>query len=222
MKKYLDSNGLSKVWAKVKNYVSTEIGKLSTSFAAATHQHSKGDISDLVDATDAKGGLMTDTQAAKLAGIAQGAQVNVIEKINVNGTAQSVGEGKSVEITVPTSLLGLDNTQTKFQSEDEMDGKIAAALSSTYKAGPSKTASELTDALLVKANLGYVYNVKEGFTTTDSFVEGSGKKYPAGTNVAIVEEGSGVYKFDVQSGFINVDDLESEALSEEDINAILV
>ena len=35
--------------------------------------------------------------------------------------------------------------------------------------------------------VGYVYNVTDDFTTTADFIEGAGKKYPAGTNVVIVD-----------------------------------
>lgn len=49
--------------------------------------------------------LMTNAEATKLAGIADGAQVNVIEKIKVNGVEQTIGEGKSVDVTVPTGAL---------------------------------------------------------------------------------------------------------------------
>lgn len=49
--------------------------------------------------------LMTNAEGTKLAGIAEGAQVNVIEKIKVNGVEQAVGEDKSVNVTVPTGAL---------------------------------------------------------------------------------------------------------------------
>lgn len=49
--------------------------------------------------------LMTNAEATKLAGIADGAQVNVIEKIKVNGVEQTVGEDKSVDVTVPTGAM---------------------------------------------------------------------------------------------------------------------
>lgn len=64
-----------------------------------------------VDKVDGKGlsaNDYTDADKSKLAGIAAGAQVNVIEKIKVNGTEQSIAE-KSVDITVPTKLGDLTN-----------------------------------------------------------------------------------------------------------------
>ena len=46
------------------------------------------------------------------------------------------------------------------------------------------------------------------FTTTSDFVEGAGKKYPAGTNIVVVNigtESSPTYKFDVLTWFIYTD-----------------
>lgn len=38
-----------------------------------------------------------------------------------------------------------------------------------------------------EAQAGYVYNITDAFTTDARFVEGAGKKYPAGTNIAIAD-----------------------------------
>ena len=48
--------------------------------------------------------LMTNDEGTKLAGIAEGAQVNVIEVVKVNGTALTIAEAdKSVDVIVPTA-----------------------------------------------------------------------------------------------------------------------
>lgn len=44
-------------------------------------------------------------------------------------------------------------------------------------------------AVLTSAMKGYVYNVSDQFTTDSRFVEGTGKKYAAGTNVAVADVG---------------------------------
>lgn len=49
----------------------------------------------------------TNTEKTKLSGIAAGAQVNVIEKISVNGAQQSISE-KGVNITVPTQASDIN------------------------------------------------------------------------------------------------------------------
>lgn len=61
---------------------------------------------------------------------------------------------------------------------------------------------------LTGAMLGYAYNVSDDFTTTALFVEGAGKKYSAGTNVVVTNQGDDTtpdYKYDVYGNFIDVD-----------------
>ena len=100
---------------------------------------------------------------------------------------------------------GITDAYTKSQvyTKSEVDGK----LSSAYKAQGSKTAAGLTSSLLVAANEGYVYNISDALTITDSnkslFVEGVKSSYPAGTNVVVVKVG-GAYKFDVIAGFVDL------------------
>lgn len=48
-------------------------------------------------------------------------------------------------------------------------------------------------ATLTKANLGWFYNISNDFTTDARFVEGAGKKYPAGTNVYVVDNSTVSY-----------------------------
>lgn len=65
------------------------------------------------------------------------------------------------------------------------------------------------------ATLGNVYNITDAFTTTDSFAEGAGHVYTAGTNVAVIKDGE-TYKYDVFSGVTDyaTDDEIDEMLDE--------
>lgn len=104
--------------------------------------------------------------------------------------------------------------KTETYNKTEVDNKVDSALTSAYKAGGSCTFANLP--ALSAANEGYVYDVSDAFTTTSDFVEGAGKSYPAGTNVAIIDvgsEGSPVYKYDVMAGFIDQTLLQTKALS---------
>ena len=100
-----------------------------------------------------------------------------------------------------TTLAGYGITDAYTKSE--VDGK----LSSAYKAQGSKTASALTNSLLIAANEGYVYNISDALTITDAnrslFVENVESSYPAGTNVVVVNV-DGAYKFDVIAGFVDL------------------
>jgi len=78
--------------------------------------------------------------------------------------------------------------------------EIASAVSTAWKAGGSKAPTDLTSALLVAANEGKVYNMSASGTTDTNFIEGSGKPYIAGTDIAVINTGtdaSPVYKFNV-------------------------
>lgn len=52
-------------------------------------------------------------------------------------------------------------------------------------------------------NLGYIWNVTDSFTTDARFLEGAGVSYPAGTNVAVVQNGNS-YAFDVYGSFVDL------------------
>lgn len=57
-------------------------------------------------------GAMSKEDKTKLDAIAEGAQVNVIESVKVNGTALEVAEDKSVNVTMPTVTTETDGLMT--------------------------------------------------------------------------------------------------------------
>lgn|GEM_PF-5700688 len=77
--------------------------------------------------------------------------------------------------------------------------EVSNKITSVYKAAGSLPFASLTSALLVKANQGNVYNITDAFTTTADFTEGAGKKYTAGTNVAVVESMTAVFSVSADS-----------------------
>lgn len=77
--------------------------------------------------------------------------------------------------------------------------EVSNKITSVYKAAGSLPFASLTSALLVKANQGNVYNITDAFTTTADFTEGAGKKYTAGTNVAVVESMTAVFSISADS-----------------------
>lgn len=111
--------------------------------------------------------------------------------------------------------------QTDVYTKGEVDNKLTAV----YKPGGSKTAAELTSALLVAANEGKVYNVTDELTTTAGFVEGAGKVHGAGVNVVVIEATpadntdpenpvAATYKFDVLGGLVDLTDFEAVSAAE--------
>lgn len=100
-----------------------------------------GLVNNKVDKVDGER-LMTDAEGTKLAGIAEGAQVNIIEKIKVNGEELIVANAdKSVEITIPeASVKGITSKDGQILTLSE-DGKLDTTLSIAYvKATESENA----------------------------------------------------------------------------------
>lgn len=117
-------------------------------------------------------GFMSSTDKAKLTRIADGAQVNKIESVKVNGTALTVTD-KAVNI----DLSGYADSESVVNVEQrvaDLDAKYAAIGNAYRVKGTKATIAEVT-ALTSKA-IGDVWNVTAEFTLNE-------KKYPAGTNV---------------------------------------
>jgi len=105
--KYLDENGLLYFWQKIKNkFVAQETGK-----GLSTNDY-------------------TTAEKNKLSGIASGAQVNVIESVKVNGTAQTI-TSKAVNITVPTKTSDLTNDSNFVVDANYTHITVDASLSSS-------------------------------------------------------------------------------------------
>lgn len=90
-------------------------------------------ISGKVDKEEGKGLSTNDyttTEKTKLSGIAEGAQVNVIEEIQVNGT-KVTPSGKRVNISVPTGALAnkseVAKTDLAAALKTEIEGKVNSA-----------------------------------------------------------------------------------------------
>ena len=82
------------------------------------------------NASSSSAGLMSADDKVKLDGVAATAQVNVIESIKVNGTAQAIS-GKAVDITVPTNNTELING-AGYQTAVQVVAAINSAIASVY------------------------------------------------------------------------------------------
>lgn len=102
-------------------------------------------------------------------------------------------------IPLSTTLYPASDVDTALQAlASGVSEEIASAISTVYKPGGGKTAAELTSALLVAANEGYVYNLTTDATTTADWAEGAGKTILAGTDVAVIKVGT-AYKFNAMA-----------------------
>lgn len=104
-KKYLDQTGLALVWAKIKELVSTKVDKVE----------GKG-----LSSND-----YTSDEKTKLAGIASGAQVNVLEGIQKNGNTVTV-TNKIANISVPTKTSDITNDSGFITISDVPEGGAAS------------------------------------------------------------------------------------------------
>lgn len=112
--------------------------------------------------------------------------------------------------TSKVTLGDLKVAMTRVKTEIDNVVDMLADLN-TYTPAGSTSFENLPTA--GAANLGYIYNITNSFTTTADFVEGTGKTYPAGTNVAIIKDGE-AYKYDVFVGA-------TEVATSEDVNTML-
>ena len=103
-KNYLDQTGLALVWAKIKELVSTKVNKVE----------GKG-----LSSND-----YTSDEKTKLAGIASGAQVNVLEGIQKNGNTVTV-TNKIANISVPTKTSDITNDSGYITAADIPEGSAA-------------------------------------------------------------------------------------------------
>ena len=100
---------LSVLWGKIKTLVSTSIAALSEVYSPLGHKHTTAEITDLAEATQGKSGLMSAADKTKIDGIAEKAQVNVVEAIKVNGSKLTPDTLKDVDIPVPTKTSDIVN-----------------------------------------------------------------------------------------------------------------
>lgn len=125
--------------------------------------------------------------------------------------AQSAAEGYA-DTTVneaKTDLIGTGSaTSTTIkgavqESNTYTDNQISAKISSVYKPVGSIDFADLPEHPS-KTELGNVYNVNDAFEGDARFVTAEvGVSFPAGTNVAVIEE-SGIYYLDALSGSVDL------------------
>ena len=121
---YLDKTGLALVWEKIKNALTGKVDK--------------------VDGKGLSTNDYTSDEKTKLSGIASGAQVNVLEGIQKNGTAVTI-TNKIANISVPTSTSDLTNDSGFITTSDIPEG--AAASTTTPKMdGTAAVGTELAFA----------------------------------------------------------------------------
>lgn len=122
--KYLNYDGVAYLWEKIKNALSGKVDK-ETGKGLSTND-------------------FTTAEKTKLSGIATGAQVNVLEGVQVNGTSVTP-TNKIANIAVPTATSDITNDSGFITIDDVPEG--AAASTTTPKMdGTAAVGTEVTFA----------------------------------------------------------------------------
>lgn len=229
---YIDTEtGNGDVWngtAYVPVIVST-IGESGNDTAvptvAAVREHmssAMGDLGALAKKDKVAETDLEDALATKLNGKADvGESGDFASKNTIYGAKKYADEAVA---TAREGLIGDDETveaetikDAVTEAKDYTDEQITSRLSSTYKAGGTKTFADIgTPAAAIE---GVVYNISDEFTTTADFVEGIGKKHPAGTNIVCVNTSGTEYKWDVLAGFVDLSSYATKTEVAGDISA---
>jgi len=113
------------------------------------------------------------------------------------GKADALYQTKAI-----AAITGL-SAETVEAALAELLGKINALPSAIVPKG-SKAFSGLTpNTDLAAANVGFMWNITDAFTTTSDFAEGAGHSIPAGANVYVANVGTAAepsYKYDIFQG----------------------
>ncbi len=130
-KKYLDYDGLAYFWEKIKNRI---IGKIDDVNYDNTNKKltktKEGVTTDIVSVATLKTDMALKKADVGLANVVDGAQVNVLQGIQKNGTTVSI-TNKIANITVPTKTSDITNDSGFITIVDVPEG--AAASTTTPK-----------------------------------------------------------------------------------------
>ena len=107
----------------------------------------------------------TNTEKTKLSNVASGAEVNVINTIKVNGTAQTV-TNKAVDISVPTNNNQLANGagyQNSAQVQSAIDAALADITGIDFQVVQSLPATGVKGTIYLVSNSGTGTNVYDEY-----------------------------------------------------------
>lgn len=188
----LQSKPLNGSWSDVGDPI-TVVYTLTTGTTNGTVKFNGTDVA----VAGLKSAAYQESTAFDSAGAAAAAQSAAEERADTivnEAKIDLIGTGNATSTTIKGAVQE-SNTYT--------DNQIAAKIGAVYKPVGSVKFSELP-LELTKAELGNVYNVTDAFEADARFVTvEAGENYPAGTNVAVIEENESYY-FDALSGVIDL------------------
>lgn len=157
--KFLDYDGLLYFWQQVKGKLSSKVDK--------------------VDGKQLSSNDYTTTEKNKLAGIPSGAQANVIETVQLNGSSITPAN-KTVNVQVSKSTVGLANVTNDAQVKRSEMGQAGgvATLDSTGKVPAAQLPSYVDDVVEGYYSGGKFYTTKDSSGNYSGVITGeTGKIY---------------------------------------------
>lgn len=248
---YLDKTGLTQLWDKIKEKFvlkehktgsSTEYKVLSDNnltddlkqkILNAGDSSFDGQYTSLTGKPSIEGHeLVSGNQTAASLGFATPSDIStatadMATQTWVNGKGYQTSTQVQQAVTTATADMATKTwvTSQNYATTSNVNTLITQAVSTVYTPKGSLADISTLTTLAASGKVGDVYNISSEFTTTNVFIEGIGKKYPAGTNIVLVEV-EGEKKWDVlagsvdTSGFVLKTDL--VAITETEIDEICV
>nr|DAL86652.1 MAG TPA: hypothetical protein [Caudoviricetes sp.] len=121
---------------------------------------------------------------------------------SASAAAQSATQAEQNASAAATSAGQAAQSASAAQASADRAQQIVDGIGDVYTPVGSIPYAQLP-ATPSQAERGYVYNITDSFTTDSRFVEGAGLQYAAGTNVAVVLNGS-QYMYDVLGGMVDL------------------
>ena len=220
---YLNKTGLTKLWEKIGGkFVAKEHKTGSDSEYKVLSDNNLTD--ELKQKILNAGDSTFDGQYTSLTGKPS---IEGHELVSGNQTAASLGLATPSDISTATADMA---TQTwvegkGYATTTNVNTLINQAVSTVYTPKGSLADISTLITLATSGKVGDVYNISSEFTTTNVFIEGIGKKYPAGTNIVLVEV-EDEKKWDVLAGSVDlsayVKSSEMVAITDTEIDEICV
>lgn len=213
---YISNGTLENAWQQIKGAVQDAEDSASNAEQAATAAQTAQQAAEAAQAAaeaaqeaaetaedNAKASETAAQGYANAASSSAGDAASSAEQAADSETAagQSASAAASSATQAAQSASAASGSAQSAQESADRAQEIVDGIGSVYKPVGSIPYEQLP-ATPSETERGYVYNITDSFTTDARFVEGAGKSYPAGSNVAVVLSGA-EYKYDVLSG--NVD-----------------
>ena len=248
---YLDKTGLTNLWTKIKEkFVVKELktdsdseykvlsdnnltDELKQKILDAGDSSFDGQYTSLVGKPQIEGhDLVSGNNTAASLGLATPTDVrNAVNDMATQTwvTGQGYQNASQVQSAVTTGTADMATKtwvgEQGYATTSNVNNLISQAVSTVYTPKGSLADISTLTTLATSGKVGDVYNISSEFTTTNVFIEGIGKNYPAGTNIVLVKV-EGEKKWDVLAGSVDlsgyVQASEMVAITPAEINEICV